>query len=116
MIILGSKEKIAVEYKLVNSTTWGNAKLWLGGNPLGVLEDGIYIKGYLIEGLNRICSVEDINLNIQGLNKTEIYELLITNLDKDDNSSSEKYLINLGTFCDDFTVFAFKKEHDIYII
>ena len=75
---------------------------------LGTIEDEIPIKGYLIDGLEQILNSKKIDFNINDMNHVKVYSSLIKRLDNIDDNDIHEYLINLGTFCDDFTVFSFK--------
>lgn len=61
MILVGKKEFIGVEYRILDEKR-GYSKIWLGGNSLGTCEDIIYLTGYLVGGLKYI----DVNQCIYG--------------------------------------------------
>lgn len=115
MILIGKKNNFAIEFEITKNNM-GYAKIWFGNNSLGTFEDEIYIKGYLIEGLLQIKDVPKIDLGTEFENKEKLFMYLKNRLSNVNDDDIHKYVINLGTFCDDFTVFAFKKNKETNIL
>jgi hypothetical protein len=117
MKLIGNKEEFGIEFEIVDKyKSMGYAKIWLGNNFLGTSEDLIYLKSYLFNGLKEIISSPKIEPNFVSSNNCKQFEGLLRGLDNED-FSSEKYLVNFGTFTDDFIVFSFlDKENEINIL
>lgn len=111
----GNKIQIAIEYQ-IESKEMGYAKLWFNNQPLGSIEDLIYWESYLLQGLNQIKQVNPI-LSFYNLeDPSHLFSTLVNQLSVEGEKNSFQYLISLGTFCDDFTVFAFKEDHEIHLL
>lgn len=116
MKIIGKKKQFAVEYEIIDSKSlMGFAKIWFGGNSIGTNEDLIFLKGYLINGLEQIGNSNRIDASI-NLQKEDVYMTFKNRLSNSNDYEIHKYLISLGTFTDDFTIFSFLFENEINII
>lgn len=116
MKIIGKKKQFAVEYEIIDSKSlMGFAKIWFGGNSIGTNEDLIFLKGYLINGLEQIGNSNRIKASI-NLQKEDVYMTFKNRLSNSNDYEIHKYLISLGTFTDDFTIFSFLFENEINII
>lgn len=116
MKLIGSKEEFGIEFEIVDkSKLIGYAKIWLGNNFLGTSEDLIYLKSYLFNGFKEILSSPKIHSNYVSNNNAKLFEELLEGLNNEDFNSG-KYLINFGTFTDDFIIFSFlDNENEINI-
>ncbi len=115
MILIGDKSNFGIEIRKTKKCM-GYAKIWLGGNSIGTFQDEIHIKGYLVEGLRQIAKVPILNFNKDLTNKTDIYYTLKKRLEDENDNNIHDYLIDFGTFCDDFTIFSFRSEDKIHVL
>ncbi|QYS87096.1 hypothetical protein JJC03_03780 [Flavobacterium oreochromis] len=116
MKLIGNKEEFAVQYEITDKQNWmGYSKVWFGDNPIGTDEDIIYIKGYLIKGLEKIGNSYDIDMDYD-YEKETLFKKLEQRLKNSNDDQIRKYLVIFGTFCDDFTIFSFLIEDEINII
>lgn len=116
MKIVGKKKQFAVEYEIIDSKSlMGFAKIWFGENSIGTNEDLVFLKSYLIGGLEQIGNSNRIDISINP-KKEDIYMILKNRLSDSNDYEIHKYLMSLGTFTDDFTIFSFLIENDINII
>ncbi|CAM4095766.1 hypothetical protein FLBR109950_15810 [Flavobacterium branchiophilum] len=122
MKIIGNKSKIAIEYKVKDKKQFiGYSKIWLSNNFIGTIEDLIFFKGYLFNGLDYLVNCDEIDsclFNVfNNYDLKKIYYYFKRNLNNDNAElNSYKYKNSLGTFTDDFLIFSFKYEEYIYII
>lgn len=114
---IGDKNVFAIEYYIDDSSSLtGFAKIWFGGHSLGTSEDLIYLKGYLFTGLDEIKNSRTLDFEYVS-NKEQLYNFLYKRYTEKNNIENHKYSItSLGTFCDDFIIFSFVKDDDIYIL
>ncbi|MFD2601672.1 hypothetical protein [Flavobacterium suzhouense] len=117
MEIYGDKNIFAVEYKITDKQKLlGFAKIWFGGYSLGTNEDLIYLKGYLLAGLEDIANSEANDFQFTP-NKTSLFKFLLESYKDQNNAEHLKYSIrSFATFCDDFYIFSFCFNDRIYIL
>lgn len=117
-LLIGEKEKFGIELIIdsqnENGVYLGYAKLWLGGNFLGTIEDYIFIKGYLSNVLVRMQfakTLDDTNFK----DPAEVFDHLLQRLHNLD-IEADSYRFSFGTMSDDFLIFAYKRGDDLVII
>ncbi|MGV9004117.1 hypothetical protein [Flavobacterium sp.] len=115
--IVGKKNVFTVEYEIVDKNQLiGYSKIFFNNIPLGTSEDLIFIKGYLINGLEAISNSFYLDIKMEEFNKENVFNYLNDRLSNLEDYGIHKYLISLGTFCDDYTVFSFFNNDSIYVL
>lgn len=116
MNLSGDKKNFAVEYTITCkvNTLMGYGKIWFGGNWLGTSEDFIFIS-YITQGLDQIANSKTLDFK-EGLSYETIFNTLNKRLGNIDDDEVHDYLIMMGTFTDDYTIFSFQKDDEITIL
>ncbi|MEW5677226.1 hypothetical protein ABGT15_13005 [Flavobacterium enshiense] len=111
-MIIGNKDVFALEfYKNENNPKMGYGKLWIQNMFLGTKEDLIFLNGYLIGLLDEIINSQSIEINIIEKDKEEIFDLI-----KSTNEKRSEYIVLGSTFTDDFEIYSFEKENQIFLL
>lgn len=115
--IVGKKNVFTVEYEILDKNQLiGYSKIFFKNIPLGTSEDLIFIKGYLINGLEAISNSFYLDIKMEEFNKENVFNYLNDRLSNLEDDDVYKYLISLGTFCDDYTVFSFFNNDSIHVL
>jgi len=116
--IIDNKSKITVEYLPSEQKGYGYARIFLENKILGSIEDLIPYVSYVSSGLRQIINSEVIsNCVFDSFSLKNIYYYLKANLENENEiKNTYKYLINFGTFTDDYLIFSFKHQDRIYIV
>ena len=111
-MIIGNKDVFALEfYKNENNPKLGYGKLWIQNMFLGTKEDLIFLNGYLIGLLDEIINSQSIETNIVEKDENEIFDLV-----KSTGKKRSNYVVTGSTFTDDFEIYSFEKENQIFLI
>jgi hypothetical protein len=119
-LFLGSKDEIGVEIKVIDrnkhETLMGNAKLWFGGQFLGVFSDYIYLDGYLLGGLFQMLKVEELNDKKFPLESNAEYEYFVRRSNDLNDDEIDGYRVSFGTLADNFNIWAYREANNIVIL
>jgi hypothetical protein len=118
-LFLGEKENLGVELIVLQrdkNHLIGYARIWLGGNSLGTISDCIYLESYLLGGLERFLGVGTMTYSNFPQNPEGQLLYLIEKSNDLDDTTSDRYLVNFGTFMDCFELRAFKKDGYVTIL
>lgn len=118
-LFLGEKEKFGVELIVLQREGYhltGYARLWLGGNFIGTIHDYIFLESYLIGGIERLLNVGTLSYLDFPQNPEGQLAYLIKKTNNLSDTTSDRYLVNFGTFMDCFELMAFKKGGYITIL
>lgn len=112
-MIIGDKTEFAVELKFIpDRPNEGYGKIWIENEFIGTSEDIIFLDSYLLGLLDSFRKASPLHDNLYPIAAEELINKFRSGL----YMPSDKYLASGSTFTDDFSIWCYSKDGDIYIL
>jgi len=116
--LIGNKLTIAIEYEVTSQAPlMGHGRLWFEGQPLGSLEDLIYLDGYLLGCLEDLVKKPRLTQRYQHMDEQGLFLQLDGDLSsydeedsKDFSEQARPYFVTCGTLFDCYLVFSYRLD------
>lgn len=115
--LIGNKRTLAIEYHVINPVSMtAQARFWFENQPLGSLEDLVYLEGYVLGCLLDLENKPLLTERYQNKDTQQLFSTLDHDLEswqEDDDDFSEDarpYFLTCGTLFDCYAVFAYRMD------
>ncbi len=120
-MLIGNKRTLAIEYRVSNPVSMtAQARFWFENQPLGSVEDLVYLDGYVLGCLLDLEHKPLLTARYQNKDVQQVFSALDQDLeswqeDDDDDFSEDArpYLLTCGTLFDCYAVFAYRMDDTV---